>query len=946
MTFPDMGTLRERVAAALAPRYAIEAEIGSGGTGSVYRVRDLRLDRTVAVKVLRPELATARSIERFRREQRTLASLNHPNILAIHDAEPEGGDGLMYYVMDFAPGETLARELERGPLPPARLERLVHDLLSALVYAHAGGVVHRDIKPSNIFCLNDRYLLGDFGIAHVLEASGEDRITGDGAQPGTLAYMAPEQLAGTPVGPAADLYAAGLVLYEAATGRHWPMVGDPLRADWRGVPDWLEPALQRALMLQPEERWPDAAAMLEAARPEPRSRLRWVVPAALLILLAAGARAMLAPSPMPAAPVPESDLALVPFQSAGGTGRSLAQFAAAQLEWYPRWSFRPFAEVLAWWDSAGAAADGLALRRVRARLVVGGQVLRGSGRDTVLLWIRDSAGRTLATPRIPGDSAHLVDWARAVADTVVRRAAPQYLQEFRELSQGGGDDFAAMRALVDGLSAFSADDWSAAESLYTLALERDPDFSRAAWEQQLLAIWRRTEVPPINPELLARLPHPYAPLLATMSVPNLKRREAMLAALADSYPANGRARLLLFDEQLHRGPLIGIPLQATLDSMRARAGIDPYLNQVAIYDHLLWGYTHLGDEAAARAMWQRRAALRAAHGTGPDTLGRLYDLARTVRFGGVKATVMRYLAARKYGANPRELAPYLRLGGTFDIPAFQRQLALAVVRARDPAYHPTAFVAQAMASFALGEPDDGFPALDSAAALFDTDEMRFQQLEWRLLPAALGLPLSDDASVVVADSALRPFMSPGAPLRTRAAWVSGVLAYFRDDTAALHAAQATMIADTAPGPGGELGAILGALALGLHNPDAALAATDTLFMADMHDAGHDPFARSVLHMVRARWQLGLGLRLAADSSLRWYESSDLRGWPGQEPQAGEVDQVLSVLTRLERGELLLGLGRAPEGCALLRRVQQLWRHAQPAFAPLLARAQKGLRQCR
>jgi serine/threonine-protein kinase len=948
-----MDALQLRAAAARAPRYLIEARIGVGGMGHVFRARDTWLDRLVAVKVLRPELATARSIQRFTREARLLARLNHPNILAIHDSNPADEGGLLYYVMDYAPDETLASRLARGPLSPDALARLTHDLLSALSYAHGQAVIHRDVKPSNIFALPGRYLLGDFGIARLLvEGEPGDAVTADGVQPGTIAYMAPEQLAGRAVTPAADLYAAGMVLYEAATGRAWPALANPRSRDWRGVPGWLRPALQRALLVEPVERWPDAASMLAAVRAPVSGAARLAkraAAAAVLVALLLMAAAVLPPRrPLlsgvwPRAPrfaPAQSDLALVPFRSAGMTGFDLARFAAAELEWSPRWTFRPFTEVLSWWDSAGAQAEALAPTRLRSRWWAEGRIIDGNDRDTLLLIIHDSTGRTLRYARVPGDTLQMLQWARDVADSLVRETYPKYFGEFTELSVGGQGSFAAMRSLVDGLTAFAADDWSAAESLYTTALARDSSFGRAAWELRLLALWRRSVDSVKYASALATLPAPYHALLDAMDVPNLARRDSLLRALRDSYPENSRAQLLLFDEHLHRGPLMGIPLRQVLDDMRRRAPRDPYLNQVAIYDHLVWGYTHLGDRDAAADMWARRMALRAAHGGTADSLGELYNLARIVRFGGVKAVLWRRYAIWKHGRHGSAITPYLRLGGTFDIPAFQRELALAVAGSADSASLPSVVVARAIAALETGRATEGLAALDAAAALAPSEEMRLQQLEWRVLPAALGLALADSASVVRARASLaaRAELPDSGPWRARALWALGASAALggQQADAARWQQELAMAGDTAAT---RLRTLLSALLLGGTDPARALARTDTLFMADRGVPTDDPFERAVLHVARAGWQETLGRDAEAAGSLGWYENSDLRGWPRGPPQAGEVDQVLSVPARVRRAEVLLRLHRAPEACALLARAAELWRHADLKFSGQVAHMQ-------
>ncbi|NIR60768.1 MAG: serine/threonine protein kinase, partial [Gammaproteobacteria bacterium] len=201
-------SLLERLRKALAGQYEVERELAAGGMGSIFLARDPTLERQVAVKILRPELATARAAERFLREARILASLSHPNVVPVHSAGE--ADGLFYYVMDYVEGETLGARLERGALSRDEAAKLGTDLLAALEASHAHGIVHRDVKPANIFLVADRALLGDFGIAKPLDEPGG--LTAAGDLVGTPSYMAPEQLEGE-VTPRTDLYAAGMVLY-------------------------------------------------------------------------------------------------------------------------------------------------------------------------------------------------------------------------------------------------------------------------------------------------------------------------------------------------------------------------------------------------------------------------------------------------------------------------------------------------------------------------------------------------------------------------------------------------------------------------------------------------------------------------------------------------------------------------------------------------------------
>lgn len=273
-------SLLERLRNALAPQYEVERELGTGGMGSVFLAGDPNLDRYVAIKVLRPDLASEVAPERFQREARVLARLKHPNIVPVYQAGEAGG--LSYYVMDFVEGETLAQRLKRGTMPKSEALRLADNLLSALAAAHQEGIIHRDVKPENIFLVGDRAVLVDFGIAKPVEESGEP-LTADDRRVGTPAYMAPEQFTGDVVTPATDIYAVGMSLYEALTGRKWSIFTATDEGDWSGVPADLRPGLRRALAWLPSERWVDASTFqggLAGTHSSPMTRRSERVPSA------------------------------------------------------------------------------------------------------------------------------------------------------------------------------------------------------------------------------------------------------------------------------------------------------------------------------------------------------------------------------------------------------------------------------------------------------------------------------------------------------------------------------------------------------------------------------------------------------------------------------------------------------------------------------------------
>jgi len=206
--------------AALADRYRIERELGSGGMATVYLEHDLKHERQVAVKVLRPELAAALGPERFHQEIKIAANLTHPHILSLHDSGD--ADGFLYYVMPHIEGESLRDRLAKeGELPIPEAVRILRDVVDALSEAHEKGVVHRDIKPDNVLLTKHHALVTDFGVARaVSEASGAHKLTTEGTALGTPAYMSPERAAADKhIDHRADIYAVGALAYELLTGR-------------------------------------------------------------------------------------------------------------------------------------------------------------------------------------------------------------------------------------------------------------------------------------------------------------------------------------------------------------------------------------------------------------------------------------------------------------------------------------------------------------------------------------------------------------------------------------------------------------------------------------------------------------------------------------------------------------------------------------------------------
>jgi tRNA A-37 threonylcarbamoyl transferase component Bud32 len=308
--------------------YEIVRQVGQGGMATVYLARDLRHDRQVAIKILRPELSAMLGAERFLHEIRVTANLQHPHILPLFDSG--SADGRLFCVLSYVDGESLRARLNREKqLPIEEAVRIAREVASALEYAHRHGVIHRDIKPENILLQDGTALVADFGIALALREAGGTRLTGTGLTMGTPQYMSPEQAtADRQLDARSDVYSLAAVLYEMLTGEP-PYTGPtaqaviaklltepPMRVKARRdtVPEALERAIGRALAKLPADRFPSAAEFGRALAVEPTvagaagTPRRWMASAAALVAaaivvvalieLATRARSGQAPAPL------------------------------------------------------------------------------------------------------------------------------------------------------------------------------------------------------------------------------------------------------------------------------------------------------------------------------------------------------------------------------------------------------------------------------------------------------------------------------------------------------------------------------------------------------------------------------------------------------------------------------------------------------------------------
>jgi hypothetical protein len=278
----------DRVKTALADRYVIQRELGSGGMATVYLARDLKHERDVAVKVLRAELAAAVGSDRFLREIRVTARLNHPHILPLLDSGE--ADGLLYYVMPCVPGGSLRCCLHRDSRVPLDFAlRITQHVAAALEHAHRHGVIHRDVKPENILLSEGHAVVADFGIAKAVSTAGREALTRSGFPLGTPGYMSPEQAMGiADLDAKTDVYSLACVVYEMLIGETpavWPteealrlgrLIDAPPEQRQRldGLPGRVEQVLTRALALRPVDRYATPVEFAEALAAATEGRVK------------------------------------------------------------------------------------------------------------------------------------------------------------------------------------------------------------------------------------------------------------------------------------------------------------------------------------------------------------------------------------------------------------------------------------------------------------------------------------------------------------------------------------------------------------------------------------------------------------------------------------------------------------------------------------------------
>jgi tRNA A-37 threonylcarbamoyl transferase component Bud32/tetratricopeptide (TPR) repeat protein len=513
LTSGETSTL-ERLRTAIADRYQIEGQLGQGGAAIVFRARDVRHDRPVAIKVLRPQIALSIGVERFLAEIRLEARLQHPGIVPLFDSGVVGG--LPYYVMPLVEGETLRAKLRReGQLAIEEAIAIAREVGEALHYAHTHGYIHRDIKPENILLTNGRALLADFGIARAMGEAAQRPRTETGVVQGTPAYMSPEQGGGDQrLTERSDQYALGCVVFEMLVGeppftgasvqaiiaRHLADTARLVSVDRPTIPQPMAQAIARALAKAPADRFPSVRAFLEALSRPGGARVRRRVPAtagAMLLLAIAGAWWILRPRPLP---LDANKVVVFPLAERGlGVSDSGAGYDATVMLTQ---AFE-HAEPLRWIDVRSRLADygvrdiaGLgsaqATRIARergARYYITGLARQARDSVSVVLQLHDAAGDSLVM-QTSSTAARAEGTLPNVALDAARAVLPTLLGGRRiDLSPLIGREPGAVALWMQGERSYRESRFAEALAFYGRAVARDSGLALAAVGGAAAASW-------------------------------------------------------------------------------------------------------------------------------------------------------------------------------------------------------------------------------------------------------------------------------------------------------------------------------------------------------------------------------------------------------------------------------------------------------------------------
>lgn len=625
------------VIASLSARYRFERELGRGGMATVYLARDLQYDRPVAIKVLRPEFASAADAERFLREIRIVGRLDHPNILPLLDSGVE--DDSLWYAMPAVAHESLRQRLDRlgGQLELGEVIAIGRQVADALDHAHAAGIVHRDIKPENILLAGGRAWVADFGVARIVAGSDDFPRTSGTMVIGTPAYMSPEQARGgeAPLDGRSDTYALGCLLYEMVGGappfsggqreailaRHALDPVPPLRTVRSTVGPAVDAAFQAILAKSPADRPATASAAVESLQ---AALIRGDPPRRRGLLIAAGAAVVVTAAVLArfgtADALDDHRVVVLPFETQGASQLSGEDVATA------------LADVLNTTDSlvaSVAAADtgvqatwpddlvAQVARTRHARWALTGRVDAGVA-PVAHLQLHDIVGRSRLLREVSlagmGDAFTVArQVARGVLPTLIRPGGAAV--DERILSR----DVPALALYLQGERAYRRGDYRTADSLFSGAVARDSGFAWASLRGAQAANWltergRAAQFVAVALRKVDSLPPRYAAFARGLSAYGQGQADAAVAHFRRALALDHRwaeAHLALGEVYQHYVPDHGYPLPTAAAEFDSALIYDPTFAAPLFHtaQHAIWS----GSRARADSLLGRLA------GFAPDT---------------------------------------------------------------------------------------------------------------------------------------------------------------------------------------------------------------------------------------------------------------------------------------------------------------------------------------
>ena len=922
---------------------------------TVYLAQDLKHGRLVAIKLLRPELATSLGPERFLREIQVTAGLQHPHILPLLDSGALEGpsDGARpYYVMPYVQGESLRDHLRRErQLPIAEAVRIARDVAAALGYAHERGVVHRDIKPENILLSGGQAVVADFGLARALSVADKERLTETGLALGTPHYMSPEQASGDPqVDGRADIYALGCVLYEMLAGEP-PYTGPTaqaivakgmvgpiprIRTVRESVPESVERAITRTLARTPADRFGTAPEFAEALSQSadvplvPRSvgiGGHWKT-VAMLIAVLAGAALVFRLRSRPSGPdisPSASIIAVLPFSPSGSDtalsrlGRDLVFTISSGLDGLGAIRAVDAHTVLAQAKPGGfySPAEGAALaRRFGAGGVVHGSLVREGAEvrlDFVLL-PTDGGGAPLARASVssaPDSIAALTDsavhvllrqiWTRGSAPTPSLQAALKTRSA------------PALRAFLEGERQIVGGLWDSAAVSYGRAREADPAFWLAYAREQYALGWSIQGLADTLIETLQRhrfeLPEPER--LTTEAIVLWSQDSIALALkrarqLTERHPSSWFGWLIFADQLLHNGPLLGH------SRTEARAGFQRALqlnsDLIPVHEHLMMLALQDRDTAVASRGLRELMRLNAGPSLTADGYGN-----RMLQFRFLNGIVrgdsaLTRVLVDSVADDPEPAA--VPDGSFYDAyrygwPAEQIQVSAQVVRSgASAARQATHGLLLALSWAQRGAWDSALVAMDRRATSETDSAGALRSYGLAVVGTWLGAVDRREAATRRQAAAAQANDAD----RAEVAWLDGLMAAGQRDRRALAEARAALREIGDPG---------------VNALDQSLAAFDTELAGDTGAAGiamaslewqeaalsapnfiHHPYTIAVDRLAAARWLAASG---EADQAFRLLSFVD--GFSFIHPST-VYSLMLTGLVDLERGRIEKQRGRA------------------------------------